>query len=197
MTEVREFLQRKDIAYAAAFDPKDTYLVKKDMQLVQAGIYDPEYFFNKFERFWNDQTTVNFEPLQVGRSGNKLVNEGLIALAEMQAGKRQKIFNIYAIGKGKTAVSIKDDALVDEITRLEIVPNGGTLLNRGSTMYYSLFFPKTIADVDVSETAILDSLVNTADTMLLRTVFPTAEIIEHDKDFDDIFVGHIIYSGSV
>lgn len=195
--EIREYLHRKDIGYVASFDPSDTEFIKKQQFLVNVGVLDVKYFFNQFERFWNDQTTPNFEPRKVGKSGNKLVNEGLTALAEMQVGARSKTFGVYAIGEGAQAVSPRDDALYDEVARLDIKGNGGTIRNRGSTVYYSLFFPKTIADFDVKETAILDSLSESDDTMLLRTVLPTAEIIEHDKDFDDIFVGHIIYSGSV
>ena len=197
MTEVREFLCRKDIAYAAIFEPKDSYQIKKDMKLVQAGIYDPEYFFGKFERYYNDQTTINFEPLQLGKSGNKLVNEGLTELAAIQMGRSNRIFDVYAIGKGEAAVNIRNDALTDEITRISIPDNAGTMINRGTTCYYSVFFPKTITSVTVKETAILDSLLPTDDRMLLRTLFPTADQIPHVKDVDDIFVGHIIYSGSV
>lgn len=193
----REALIRKDIGYVASFEPKDSDIIKKQMRLVQLGILDPKIFFDQFERFRNDQTTPNFEPRKVGKSGNKLVNEGLTALAEMQVGLRTKTFGVYAIGEGAQAVSPRDDELYDEVSRLNILQNGGTVRNRGSTCYYSLFFPKTIDDFTVRETAILDSLVVTNDTMLLRTVLPAAEVVEHDQDFDDIFVGHIIYSGSV
>jgi len=197
LPKVREFLCRKDIAYAAAFDPKDTYVIKKDMKLVQLGRKSPKTFFKNFERYYNDQTTPNFEPLKLGRSGNKLVNEGLTQLAASQVGKSSRVFNVYAIGKGEAAVNIRNDALTDEITRINILDNAGTLINRGTTCYYSVFFPKTISDVTVKETAILDSLIQSEDLMLLRTLFPPADQIPHVKDRDDIFVGHIIYSGSV
>ena len=193
--QVRDYLQRKDIGYVATFEPKDSLLIKKSMQLMNLGYIDPKQFFKQFDRSYYDKT-CDIDPIQVSRSGNKLVNEGLTALAEMMVGARTKTFNIYAIGQGNKTVTPKDDRLDDEVARLNITDNGGTIRQRGSTVYYSLFFPKTIADFDVKETAILDGLIDTDDKMLLRTVLPSGEVIEHDKDIDDIFVGHIIYSGS-
>jgi hypothetical protein len=197
MLDVREFIQRKDIGYAASFEPQDSEFIKKQQLLVNLGVLSPKEFFSQFERHYNDQTTPNFEPIQLGKSGNKLTNEGLTALAEMQVGKRQKIFGVYSIGEGTVSTNVRDTELVDEITRIDIIDNAGTILNRGSTTYYSVFFPKTISTITVGETAILDSLDSTSDVMLLRTVFPEADRVTHTINFDEIFVGHVIYSGSV
>lgn len=195
--DVREKLIRKDIAYAAIFDERDVPFVKKQQTMMNLGLLNPEEFYGQFERYYQDKSVESFEPLEIGKSGNKLVNEGLIALAEMQVGKRSKTFGVYAIGEGTASVNIRDDALNDEVSRLDIIQNGGTIMNRGSTCYYSLFFPKTTASVVVTETAILDSLNTSTDTMLLRTLFPVADRITHTVNLDEIFVGHIIYSGSI
>ena len=201
MKSVRSKIVRKDIGYAAIFSDYDTIQIKKEMELVQLGIRNPFTFFNRFDRYYDDQTVYLgkgkfFEPEQMTKKGNKLVNEGLTSLAQCQVGTSSTIFNVYAIGSGEESVSIRNDVLSNEISRLKILDNGGTLLSRGSTVFYSLFFPKTIATVNVSETAILNSLIPDQDLMLLRTKFPTGDYIQHTININDIFVGHVIYSGS-
>jgi|SRR6187431_1250971 len=198
--QIREFLQRKDIGYAALFEPKDAQVVQKYMDLINIGRVQPEHLTKKFDRFYNDQTVTiqdkPFEPLAVGISGNKLVTEGLIALAEFAVGKRTKTFEYYAIGESDQGVSIRDDRLYDHHSRVRVTSVGGTFIQRQSTIFYSVFFPKTTSDCTVRETGIFDSSSESNDKMLLRTVLPEKDQIKHFKNRTTIFVAHIIYSGS-
>ncbi len=200
MLQIREFIQRKDIGYVALFEPKDAQVVQKYMDLINIGRVQPEHLTKKFDRFYNDQTvTIHdkpFEPIQVAISGNKIVNEGLIALAEFAIGKRTKRFEYYAIGESDQGVSVRDDKLYDHHSRLRISDAGGTFIQRQSTIYYSLFFPKTTNDCTVRETGIFDSSSESNDKMLLRTVLPEQDQMKHIKNRTTIFVAHIIYSGS-
>ena len=199
--EVREFVIRRDIGYIASFDPKDAELVQKFMDRINIQEYRIQSLFDKLDRVYDDHK-VNlygkpFEPINMAKSGNKIVNEGLVALAAYQVGKRTKRFDFYAIGESSQAVNIRDDHLYDEVTRLRISDGGGTFIQRQSTIFYSLFFPKTLQDCTVSETGIVDSGDPVNDTMLLRTVVPTIDRIPHKKNFDLVFVAHVIFSGSV
>ncbi len=201
--EERHAILYKDIAFGALFDPKDTFAYKKFHKKIQREDVHPNAWFNKLKRVYNDQTVYDditkryFEPINVTITGNKLVNEGLTAMAQCMVGKRSKMFGVYAIGGSSASVNAKDDRLIDEVARLDILDNGGFVINRGTTCYYSLFFPKTLATKTIKETAILDSLNSGTDIMLLRTVFPSNETLPHQKDFDDISVGHIVLTGSV
>lgn len=198
MVTCREFLQRKDIAYAASFEPKDAERVQNEMNKIDHTHGDPKSFFKQFDKVYDDHRLANFEPIKVLKAGNKLLNEGLIALAEMQMGRRTKIFSVYGIGEGTTPVNIRQFGLVNQVgPRLDIRQNGGTITNRQSTCYYSVFFPKTTDTCTISETAIFDKLLPQDDRVLLRTLFPNGDYLEHRKDRDTIFVAHIIYSGSV
>ena len=197
MVEFREMMIRRDIGYVASFEPKDAEVFQKHMYLCNIdNRYSVNPMLKKLDRVYNDQTT-DIEPIKVGKSGNKLVNEGLIALAEFQVGKRTRQFNYYGIGESSQAVNIKDDHLYEEVSRLRIPDAGGTFIQRQSTVFYSVFFPKTTPDCEVAETGIMDAKNQSEDRMLLRTVLQGPDQIPHEKDFDTIFVAHVIYSGSV
>ena len=199
--EWRQSVIYKDKAYAAIFDPKDAELVQKYMDFIRRNEYLVENLYDKLDRYHNDQTVTlydkPFEPIDFFKGGNKLVNEGLIALAEFQVGKRTRQFTYYVIGDDNTSVSPTDDHLYGECARAHIPASGGTFVQRQSTIYYSLFFSKTIPDCKVAETGIVDTSSQSTDRMLLRTVLPDADVMNHKKNFDSIFVGHVIYSGSV
>lgn len=200
--EVREFLLKRDIGYAATFDLKDAELVQKFMNRINIQEYRVQSLYDKFDRFYDDHKPKiygkPFEPTQMAKSGNKLVNEGLIALAEFQVGKRTRQFNHYVIGEDDTTVSVTDDHLYDEVSggRVNIPQSGGNFIQRQSTIFYAVFFSKTVVDCTVKETGIVDAMTQTSDRMLLRTILPSP-YIKHAKNFDTIFVGHIIYSGSI
>lgn len=199
--EERSYVVRRDIGYGASFDLKDAELVKRYQARCNIQEYRIQSLFDKFDRFYDDHKPKiygkPFEPIQMAKSGNKLVNEGLIALAEFQVGKRTKQFNYYVIGDDDTTVSVTDDHLFGECARVHIPTAGGTFIQRQSTIFYSTFFAKTIADCDVKETGIVDASTQATDKMLLRTVFPLNQEIRHRKNFDTTFVAHIIFSGSV
>lgn len=202
MVEFREMLLRRDIGYVASFEPKDAEIVQRYMDLINLGQRSPRYLLRKFDKIYDDHRNVllqdkPIEPIKLGKSGNKLVNEGLIALAEFQVGKRTRQFNYYGIGESSQDVNIRDDALLEPVSRLRIPDAGGTFQNRQSTIFYSIFFPKTTPDCTVRETAIFDSGATTNDKMLLRTTLQGPDQIPHKKDFDTIFVAHVIFSGSV
>ena len=199
--ECREFLQRKDIGYVASFDPNDDLLVQKFMNRANIQEYRVQHLIDKFDRFYDDHKPKiygkPFEPIKMTKKGNKLVNQGLIALAEMQVGKRTRIFDYYVIGENSQTVSIQDQGLIDQCAITRITTSGGNIIQRQSTVFYSVFFDRFIPDCTVRETGIVDSELGNS-KLLLRTVLPnTVDQIPHRQSFDTIFVAHVVYSGSV
>ena len=203
MTDYRQALMMKDEAFIGTFHPHESRNYKREFHLISTGQIDPNIWFNKLRRVHDDQTVFDdltkryFEPIDVGISGNKLVNEGLELIAESIITGQGKNFDNYAVGRGTTSVNIRDTQLADEIIRLDIKDNGGFALNRGTTLFYSLFFPESVISATVTETAINDRLDKTIDNMLLRTLFPSNEYQIHVKGLDSIYAGHIIYLGTV
>lgn len=195
--QYRSKIMRKDIGYLATFDDKEAAIVQTEMDRINAG-YSFRGLTDVLDRCWNDHRNLAFEPIKLTKQGNKLVNEGLIALAEMQVGKRTRRFDYYVIGEGTTPVNIRDDTLDDEHSRVRIPDAGGTFVQKQSTIFYSVFFNKGIPDGTISESAIVDAKDTVADRMLLRTVIPNAaDYIPHFKTFDTVFMAHLVFSGSV
>lgn len=200
--ECREKLSFVDVGYAASYDLADSIEIQKEFTLIQLGEKDPMEYYNKLDRYYDDQTVFNstlkryFEPLDIAKAGNKLVNEGLEVIAQSIISGKSTNFDNYAIGEGTASVNVTDTQLSDEIQRLDILTNGGFVQSRGTTIFYGVFFPKTMISATITETGINNSLDKTIDKMLLRTLFPSDQYITHVKNFDTVSVGHIIYAGS-
>lgn len=202
----RNIVVKYDRGYGASWSLSDEENIRKDFLRIQNGTLDPHVFINRLDRFHNDQTVwldktrKYFEPLKVGIRDDKVVNEGLTRFAEYASGISIKIFDVYAIGTGITTVTAKDFVLAAEVIRLPIIDNGGYIQNRGSTNFWGLMFPRTVETIknpNISESAIFDDTDATVDQMLLRTVFPVGEEIEHVVNEDAFSFNHVIYNSSV
>lgn len=203
----RNIVIRYDKGYAASWSLSDEEDIRKDYLRIQNGTLNPEIFINRLDRFHNDQTVwldksrKYLEPMKLGIKVDKVVIEGLIRFAEYAAGKSQKIFSVYVVGTGSRGVSSKDFNLEAEVVRLDILENAGFIQSRGSTNYWGLMFPRETQSIinpnPVKETAIVDDMDDTLDQMLLRTVLPEGEEIEHVKNEDVFSLNHVIYNGAV
>jgi len=203
---VRHVVKRVDECFASSWSLKDAEDIKKDFLRIRNGSLSPEVFINRLDRFhkdqtvWLDKSRKYFEPLKVGYKKDKIVTEGLIRLAEYTAGKSRKLFTVYLAGTGSSDVSAKDFELEQEEVRLDILDNGGYLQNRGSVNYWGLMFPRetqTIQNPPIKETGIVDDIDPTIDQMLLRTVLPDGDEIEHVHNEDVFSLNHVVYNASV
>lgn len=202
----RHIIKREDECYGASWSLSDEEDIRKDFLRIQNGSLNPEIFINRLHRchedqtVWIDKSRKYLEPLKVGYKKDLVVVEGLIRLAEYAAGKSSKLFSVYVIGTGDSDVSDKDFELEIEEVRFDIFDNGGYVQSRGSTNYWGLMFPRetqTINNPPIKESAIVDDMDPTKDQMLLRTVLPDDEEIEHVANEDVFSFNHVVYNSSV
>jgi len=161
-------------------------------------------FDKKLERVYNDQTTdKDFEPLHVGKSGNKVVNDGMLRIAEFvtnSLGMNTQLFTgsgVYvtiASGTGTIPVSSSDSELQFENARVQFGAEGFSLA-AGTIMRFGGFFSPSIPSATISESGTFDDF--TAGIMLYRTVYNPADQAVHVLDNDYYTISHAIYQQSV
>lgn len=162
-----------------------------------------ESFDSKLERAFNDQTTDSeFEPLTVVKSKNKVVNDGLVRIAELATGSvginsgssGNGYFTHFAAGSGSNPVSASDYALQQEVARVGLGSDGFQTA-AGSIMRFGGFFAPTIASCTVTESGVFDD--PNAGVMLFRTIYSGSSIISHTVNADYMTLSHSIYQNSV
>jgi len=195
-----------DVSYLTTWPDSLKKTIDKVMWKIRNGDLPADFWHEKLERLWNDQTTLvdnNFlEPLSpIARKIDKVVNEGLTEIALAIVGKKQLNFVYMAIGSGTTAVAPSDRALVTEVHRINCnqptTSSGGSAEVKGATIYYNSFFPKSMSTATISEYGIFSSGDIAADECLLRAVFDSADYVSHVVNADAPNVSSIIYQCSV
>jgi len=200
------------IEYLATWDIVDMEDTKRFFRLVDIlkGARDKkcislvEAFEKKLERVLNDQTTgPDFEPLHVGKAGNKVVNDGMLRIAEFTTnslGMNTQLFTgsgVYvtiASGTGTIPVSSADSELQFENARVQFGAEGFSLA-AGTVMRFGGFFSPSIPSATISESGVFDDF--TAGIMLYRTVYNPADQAVHVLDQDYYTISHAIYQQSV
>jgi len=198
--------------YLATWDISDIDNTKKFFELVDAlkSIRDQrcislvESFENKLDRVYNDQTTgLDFEPIHVGKSRNKVVNDGMLRIAEFTTnslGLNTQLFTgsgVYvtiASGTGTIPVYSSDSELQFENARVQFGAEGFSLA-AGTVMRFGGFFSPSIPSATISESGVFDDF--TAGVMLYRTVYNPADQAVHVLDQDYYTISHAIYQQSV
>src|SRR5690242_16143845 len=163
------------VEYIALWDLKDiekTRLLFHKINICKI-IRDPkcitmvENFDRKLERFYNDQTT-DIEPLHVGMATNKVVNDGMVRIAEFitnSLGVNTQLFTgsgIYvtiASGTGDNPVSSSDSELQFENARVQFGIEGFSLA-AGTVMRFGGFFAPTIPSGTISESGVFDDFTS-------------------------------------
>lgn len=148
-------------------------------------------FNEKLDRVYNDQTT-DIEPLEVDKSRNKIVNDGLVRVAEQITGQTNALWTHLAVGSGISPVSMSDSFLQSEIERVALGTDGFQS-PAGSVVRFGGFFSPSVSSALITESAVLDD--PTEGTMLYRTVYSTG--INHVVNNDFFSVAHSIYQISV
>ena len=201
---LREFKQCKtrviylDASYIYNFDVNDFDVVKKFNLL---GRYDPRVapeWHKCLERFYGDQT-VTFggqvvKPIQIERSFDKIVSEGLMAIAGCLTGDDSMSFEFRGIGEGVDITPVaSDQVLGDEIDRINVntAPDGGSMSRDGSTIYSIGNHKKSIPSASVTECGIFSEQEPADDMMLDHSVFE--DPIVHVQDADVIGSTTVIY----
>jgi hypothetical protein len=204
--------------YACVWDISDYDNIFKLFKLIRQSARDRDFYKHKFlvegfndklSRVYNDQTVRNendfdlFEPIQIVKSNNKIVNDGLVRIAELVTGTLglssggnsiigSGLWTHIACGIGDAPVSASDFQLHNELARVSLATDGFQSA-AGSVMRFGGFFPPTTQSSSIQEAGCFDD--PSGGTMFFRTVYdiPIVHLIN-----DDFFsVAHNIYQTSV
>ena len=174
-------------------------LWKKDYKIAKT---DNKKYLNEWhiclERWYADQTVIlggnKIKPIQIERSFDRMVNEGMKEIAEFLAGGGSGGFVYRMIGDGDFEQPLPSDfILANEINRINVLdnPDGGSLSNDGSTVYSIGNHPKSVASTDVTECGIADTDRVETDIMLDHSKFE--DPVTHVQNADAIGSTTVIY----
>lgn len=181
------------IGYLATWDLKDYDYVRNWFRTIRAmknGALASDFSI-KLERVWNDQTT-DIEPIEVVQGRNRIVNDGLVRVAELITGSSSSLWTHLAVGNGISPVSMSDSFLQSEIERVALGTDGFQT-PAGSVLRYGGFFSPSVNTSLISEAGVFDD--PTEGIMFFRTVYTTP--INHVVNVDFFSVAHSIYQVSV
>lgn len=162
-----------------------------------------EEFDSRLDRVYNDQTANGYEPLEVAKTKNRVVNDGLVRIAELVTGTvglnsgfqtSTGYFSHFACGSGTNPVSASDYQLQAEIARVGI-SDSGYMTAAGQIMRFGGFFAPSTVSCTVNEAAVFDD--PNSGIMLFRTVFPSGQGLTHTVNVDFFSCAHAVYAYSV
>ena len=204
------------IDYCASWDIEDESYIIKLFSKIRHAIRDKDYWNNKIltdgfndrlERAYNDHKHIvdennnEFEPIDIVKATNKVVNDGLVRIAELvtgtlglnnPAGVGSGLWTHLAVGAAQVSVSASDTQLVQEISRVALGTDGFQSA-AGTVMRYGGFFAPTLASCVVLESGVFDDPL--IGSMFYRTVYPVG--INHTLNNDFFTCSHSIYQMSV
>src|SRR5438034_8977988 len=116
-------VQRHGIGFCASWQTDDLSYVIKLFSKIRHATKDKDFYQVKFltegfndrlEKAWNDHHRVIdengdlFEPMEVDKSTNRVVNDGLVRIAELVTGSNNALWTHLAVGSGGNKVSMSD-----------------------------------------------------------------------------------------
>ena len=141
---LREFKTRVfflDASYLYTFHLDDFEHVRKFNILGRYDVKANLDWHKCLERWYQDQTVTigghTFKPIQISRTLDRVVNEGMEMLAACVTGGESAIFDVRGIGDGDiTEVSLADTGLANIIDVINVneTPEGGSLSRYGTTI---------------------------------------------------------------
>jgi len=207
---VREFKDAKtrilylDASYLYTFDLNDSRYITKLNIMTRYNPIGCREWHRLLERWYNDSTVRMYgngeqiKPLQIERTIDKIVNEGLEAIAADITGVDSPSFPYRSIGQGTVPkVYPSDKILVDEIDRINVntTVNGGSLSRDGSTVYSIGNHSKTVISASLTECGMQSTEDPTTDIMFDHSAF--ASPIVHTQNADAPGSTTIVYMCSV
>lgn len=182
-----------DASYLYTFHLDDFEYVRKFNIL---GRYEPQAnveWHRCLERWYQDQTVTigghTFKPIQISRSLDRVVNEGMEMIANFIVGNgTASAFDVRGIGDGDIDVpSLADTNLEHKIDLINVneTPEGGSLTRNGITIYSVGNHSKDIETPDnneFTECGMFDDIVESRMRMFDHSVFD--DPIEHTQGVD-------------
>ena len=131
-----------DASYLYTFHLDDFDYVRKFNILGRYDVKANIDWHKCLERWYQDQTVTigghTFKPIQISRTLDRVVNEGMEMLAGCVTGGESAVFDVRGIGDGDiTEVSLADTDLANRIDLINVneTPEGGSLTRAGTTIY--------------------------------------------------------------
>ncbi len=153
------------------------------------------------ERWFNDQTVRDnngyiIKPIQISRTFDRVVNEGLESIAMCISGEGSDTFTFRAIGDGAVDLATPSDrTLSNEIDRINVNESveGGVVTRDGSTIYSIGNHPKSIVNATITECGMFSAEAPPVgdDLMFEHSIFETP--IVHVQNSDAVGSTTIIY----
>ena len=187
-----------DASYLYNFHLDDFEVIKKFNILGRYDINAVKQWHICLERWLQDQTVIlgdkTIKPIQIRRTFDRIVNEGLESQAVAVVGEDQNSFPYRSIGDAVlTEVSPNDKILGNEIDRINVneTPEGGSLSRDGTTIYSVGNHSKSIATADVTECGMQSTDSPTTDIMFDHSLF--VDPINHIQNADAVGSSTIVY----
>ena len=187
-----------DASYLYNFHLDDFDTIKKINLLGRYDINAVREWHNCLERWFSDQTVTLggnlVKPIQISRTFDRVVNEGMESLARTITGSDADNYDYRAIGTGVGQALPSDRTLITELNRIDVFdsPDGGSLSADGSTIYSIGNHPKSVVSGDITECGMFsDTLESGHDLMFDHSMFETP--VTHVQNADAVGSTTVVY----
>ena len=187
-----------DASYLYNFHLDDFEHVKKFNLLGRYDIKAVREWHNCLERWFNDKTVTLgnnlVKPIQISRTFDKVVNEGMESLARTITGSDADNYDFRAIGTGEGVALPSDRTLITEINRIDVdsSPDGGSLSADGSTIYSIGNHPKSVESASITECGMFNNTLESGnDLMFDHSMFQTP--VTHVQNADAVGSTTVVY----
>lgn len=186
-----------DASYLYNFHLDDFEQVKKFNILGRYDIKAVREWHTCLERWFADQTVTLgdriVKPIQIERTFDRVVNEGMESLARTITGTDADNYDYRAIGIGEGVALPSDKTLIDEVNRIDVFdsPDGGSLSADGSTIYSIGNHPKSVPSNSITECGMFSNNLPTNDLMFDHSMFQTP--VTHVQNADAVGSTTVVY----
>jgi len=188
-----------DASYLYSFDLNDFDYVRKLNLLTRYDGRLAVEWHKLLERWFNDQTVRNnngviIKPLQISRTFDRVVNEGLEAIAVCISGGGDMSFPFRAIGDGAVVEALPSDTqLSNQVNRINVNDSveGGSVSRDGSTIYSIGNHPKSVPSATITECGMFSEELPENDEMFEHSIFDTPVV--HVSNADSVGTTTVIY----
>jgi hypothetical protein len=194
----------EDIALGHLWNIGDYPKIRREYDLIRAGIISADTVAKKIFRLWNDQkygTTFynkfhKFEPQTYCKIGDLVVKEGQLHFSRMHVGLTSGAPDYIALGTANPTPTLADFNLATEVIRKSIITDGGYRDLVGEDEYYGMLFLPSIGTNTYGEAGLFrGSSAAVGDNMITHNKFtPTlAHTVNNNAPGVEIIVRHRSY----
>ena len=156
----RNLYEYNDTGYLHLWAKEDYPKIRREYDLIRAGVLPVNTIATKIRRIWNDQKYGTkfynkfhrFEPEQFAIDDKYLVvKEGQVYFSKCHVGKLSGPPDYIALGTNATTPTFADFNLNSEVIRANLLRDGGYRDLFGEDEYYGMIWPVTVGTATYSE----------------------------------------------